>query len=153
MPVYARDAVATPFCTLVEFARADIAPKADVLVVAPLSGHFAVLLRDLILGLLPDFRVYVTDWLNVRHVPVDRGFFGLDMNISTLLDMVKRLAPGLNVIALCQGRVPALAATAVLARDEDPHVPATHFFLFCDSAFGCLALASSSELSLLLPDC
>jgi len=125
LPVYARDAVATPFCTLVELARADIAPKADVLVVAPLSGHFPVLLRDLILGLLPDFRVYVTDWLNVRHVPVDRGFFGLDMNISTLLDMMKRLAPGLNVIALCQGGVPALAATALLARDQDPHIPAT----------------------------
>ena len=123
-PVYSRDAVVTPFCTLLEFGRSGIAPKADFLVVAPLSGHFPVLLRDLVLGLLADFRVYVTDWHNVRHIPVDQGAFGLDTNIDCVLDMMKRLAPGLNVIALCQAGVPAFAATAILARDHDPHTPA-----------------------------
>jgi len=123
-PVCARDAQVMPFFSLVEFARADIAPKADFLLVAPISGHFPVLLRDLVLGLLPDFRVYVMDWLNVRHVPVARGSFGLDTNIACVLDMMKGLPPGLNVIALCQGGVPALAATALLSRDQDPHIPA-----------------------------
>ena len=123
-PVYSRDAIATPFCTLMEFTRSGIAPKADFLVVAPLSGHFPVLLRDLVLGLLPDFRVYVTDWLNVRHIPVDQGPFGLATNIACVLEMMKGLAPGLNVIALCQAGVPALAATALLARNHDPHTPA-----------------------------
>jgi poly(3-hydroxybutyrate) depolymerase len=85
VPVYARDVLTMPFFSLAEFVRADIAPRADLLVVPPLSGHFPVVLRDLVLGLLPDFRVYAMDWLNVRHIPVDRGSFGLDTNIASLL--------------------------------------------------------------------
>ncbi len=128
-PVYSRDAVVTPFCTLTEFAASGIAPKADFLVVAPLYGHFPILLRDLVLGLLPDFRVYVTDWLNVRHIPVDEGPFGLESNVACVLDIVKKLAPGLNVIALCQAGVPAFAATALLASHHDPHTPSALIFI------------------------
>jgi len=123
--VQAVDLIKTPFCTVVELTRADVEPQSNVLLVAPLSGHFPVLLRDLIIGLLPSCRVYVTDWINVRHVPAEHGSFGLDTNISYLLDIIRALPPRLNVIALCQGGVPALAATALLASDNDPRTPAS----------------------------
>ena len=76
IPICAEDSAATPFCSLIEFSRADIPAPPSLLIVAPLSGHFPVILRDLVLGLLPSFRVYVTDWLNVRHVPAEHGSFG-----------------------------------------------------------------------------
>ena len=125
VPVQAVDLIKTPFCTVVELARADLEPQSNVLLVAPLSGHFPVLLRDLIIGLLPSCRVYVTDWMNIRHVPAKHGSFGLDTNIAYVLDTIKALPAGLNVIALCQSGVPALAATALLASDHDPRTPAS----------------------------
>ena len=117
------DLIKTPFCTVVELTRADAEPQSNVLLVAPLSGHFPVLLRDLIIGLLPSCRFYLTDWINIRHVPTDHGSFGLDTNISCLSDTIKALPPALNVIALCQSGVPALAATALLS--DDPRTPAS----------------------------
>ena len=125
VPVQAVDLIKTPFCTVVELARADLESQSNVLLVAPLSGHFPVLLRDLIIGLLPSCRVYVTDWMNIRHVPAKHGSFGLDANIAYVLDTIKALPAGLNVIALCQSGVPALAATALLASDHDPRTPAS----------------------------
>ena len=125
VPVQAVDLIKTPFCTVVELARADLEPQSNVLLVAPLSGHFPVLLRDLIIGLLPSCRVYVTDWMNIRHVPAEHGSFGLDTNIAYVLDTIKALPAGLNVIALCQSGVPALAATALLASDHNPRTPAS----------------------------
>lgn len=85
VPVRTVDLIKTPFCTIVELTRVDTEPQSNVLLVAPLSGHFPVLLRDLIIGLLPSFRVYLTDWINIRHLPADHGSFGLDTNISCLL--------------------------------------------------------------------
>jgi len=125
VPVRTVDLIKTPFCTIVELTRADAEPQSNVLLVAPLSGHFPVLLRDLIIGLLPSCRVYLTDWINIRHVPADHGSFGLDTNISCLLDAMKALPPALNVIALCQSGVPALAAAALLSGDNDPRTPAS----------------------------
>jgi poly(3-hydroxybutyrate) depolymerase len=125
IPVQTRDVAKTPFCRLVEFTAPDLPFKKDVLAVAPLSGHFPILMRDLVAGLLPDFRVYVTDWVNVRHVPARYGPFGLEKNISSVLTMMKKLAPGFNVIGLCQGGVPALAATALLSQSEDALIPAS----------------------------
>lgn len=123
IPVQTSELFATPFCALVEIARADTEPRYNVLLAAPLSGHFPVLLRDLIIGLLPFCRVYLTDWINVRHVPAEDGSFGLDTNISHLLQAINALPAGLNVIALCQAGVPALAASARLAAGNDPKTP------------------------------
>ncbi len=125
VPVQAVDLINTPFSTVVELSRSDVTPQSNVLLVAPLSGHFPVLLRDLIIGLLPFCRVYVTDWINVRHVPAEHGSFGLDANIAHLLDTIGALPAGLSVIALCQSGVPALAATALLAGDNNPQTPAS----------------------------
>ena len=125
LPVRTRDAAGTAFCTLVEFSVPGIAPKGSLLVVAPLSGHFAIIARDLIAGLLPHFCVYITDWTNVRHVAAAEGPLGLDGNIACVLDCIKRLPPGLNVLGLCQGGVPALAATALLAQCDHASTPAS----------------------------
>lgn len=115
-----------PFCTLVHFRKEGIAavqPRA--LVVAPLSGHFATLLRGTIETLLPDFDVYVTDWQNARNVPMLYGRFGLDDHIALMMSYMRELAGDLNVIAVCQPAVPVLAATALLAADGDPAQPRT----------------------------
>ena len=95
----------------------------DLLLVAPLSGHFPVLLRDLVIGLIPWFRVYVTDWINARHVGIHSGFFGLEDNIACVLQMMTRLMPGSTVVALCQGGIPTLAAAAILAATRDAQAP------------------------------
>jgi poly(3-hydroxybutyrate) depolymerase len=119
VPVQICETAISPFCTLIEFVTPDISPQADLLVVAPLSGHFPILFRDLVIGLLPLFHVYVTDWHNVRHVSADHGPFGLEANISCVLDVITRRPPGLNVIGICQGGVAALTATAILAQNAD----------------------------------
>jgi poly(3-hydroxybutyrate) depolymerase len=115
IPIVTRDVEATPFWTLVELAPPAGMPLGDVLVVPPLSGHFPMLLRDLIVGLLPAFRVRVIDWTNVRHVPLSEGRFGFDDNVLAVERAIAGLPPGAGVVALCQGGVPAVAATARVA--------------------------------------
>jgi poly(3-hydroxybutyrate) depolymerase len=96
-----------------------------VLVVAPLSGHFPILLRDLVIGLLPAFQVFITDWVNARHVALEQGPFDLERNVSYVIEMMERLGNGLNVMALCQGALPALLATAYLAEKSQESAPRT----------------------------
>jgi poly(3-hydroxybutyrate) depolymerase len=125
VPIAEREEEISPFCTMIGFVRADAPPAREVLLVAPISGHFAVFLRDLIIGLLPFFRVSVMDWVNVRHLPAACGSFGFDANVSCVQGAMTRRAPGLHVIGLCQGGVAALAATALLAARDDLKTPAT----------------------------
>ena len=105
----------TPFCDLLHFEREGRTGNPVVLVVAPLSGHFATLLRDTVRGLLAEHDVYITDWQDARQVPAGRGPFTLDDYIDTLLDFLARLGPEVHLVAVCQPSVPALAATALLA--------------------------------------
>lgn len=116
--VTARDAARTPFCALLEFSRADQVPERDLLVVAPLSGHSPILLRDLVIGLIPHFRVFVTDWINARYIPVGHGAFGLERNVACILEFAKIMRSGPMILGLCQGGIPALAATALLSADR-----------------------------------
>ncbi len=120
VPLVAQDLLQMPFCAVRRIACVDGIDLPKVLVVAPLSCHFPILLRDLVLGLLPEFQVYITDWVNARHVPAVHGGFDLGDNISYVVDAMRALAPELNVIALCQGGVPALLAAAFHAEHE-PH--------------------------------
>jgi poly(3-hydroxybutyrate) depolymerase len=124
LPVLTRDAAKQPFYKLAEFTAPDVNAKTAILIVAPLSGHFAILARDLIAGLLPNFRMFITDWINVRHVPPRYGTFCFAKNISSICDIIKKLDGGLTVIGLCQGGIPALAATALLAAEGDEKTPA-----------------------------
>jgi poly(3-hydroxybutyrate) depolymerase len=112
LPVVSQDVLQMPFCAVTRIARLDGTHLPKVLIVAPLSSHFPILLRDLVLGLLPSFQVYITDWVNARHVRVEYGRFDLDENTSYIIEAMRVLAPELNVIALCLAGVPALVATA-----------------------------------------
>ena len=108
----------TPFCDLLRFSREGGENDPHVLLVAPMSGHFATLLRGTIRTLLQDHVVYVTDWRNARDVPLDKGAFGLDEFVQHLIDFLKLIGPRAHIVAVCQPTVPALAAVAIMARRQ-----------------------------------
>jgi len=114
-----------PFCRLLHFERAGCADLPKLLVVAPLSGHYATLLRGTVEALLPRHDVYITDWIDAREVPVHKGRFNLDDYIETVIDFLRALGPRAHVMAVCQPSVPVLAAAALLAEDGDPARPQT----------------------------
>jgi polyhydroxyalkanoate depolymerase len=119
-------ALSLPFGDLLHFAKDEVtAPQPKVLVVAPLSGHFATLLRDTVQTLLRDHDVYITDWKNARDVPVSKGRFGFEDYVDYLIDFIHTLGPGTNVVGVCQPCVAALVAVAVMADEKDPCQPAT----------------------------
>jgi len=113
----------TPFGTLLHFHKEGVAPQPRVLLVAPMSGHFATLLRGTIKAILPDHDLYLTDWKNARDIPVSDGVFGLDEFTDHLIRFMRVLGPGAHMVAVCQPAVAALAATAVMAEDKDPAQP------------------------------
>jgi poly(3-hydroxybutyrate) depolymerase len=94
-----------------------------VLVFAPLSGHFATLLRDTVRTMLQDFDVYVTDWVNARYVPLSHGPFHLDDYVDYCKEFIRFLGPDLATVSVCQPTVPVLAAVSLLAQEKDPNVP------------------------------
>jgi poly(3-hydroxybutyrate) depolymerase len=124
-PVVEEVTATTPFATLRRFRKVGAPEQPRVLVAAPMSGHFATLLRDTVRTLLRDHDVYVTDWHNVREVPLSAGRFGLDEYIDHMIDFTAALGPGANVVAICQPCVAALAAAAIMAEDDHPAQPAS----------------------------
>ena len=115
-----------PFGTLLHFKKenpSDLPPQAPVLLVAPLSGHFATLLRGTLQTLLQDHDVYITDWHNARDVALKHGPFGLDDYIDHMIRFIEAIGPGTHVLAVCQPCVAALAATAIMAEDDNPAQP------------------------------
>ena len=124
-PVTEERVLSTPFGTLLRF-RKDIASEQPrVLVVAPLSGHFATLLRGTVRTLLADHDVYITDWHNARDVPVSAGRFGFDDYVAHLVQFLEAMGPGAHVVAVCQPCVQALAAAAVMAESRNAAHPAS----------------------------
>jgi poly(3-hydroxybutyrate) depolymerase len=117
--------MATPFSSLVRFTRQDRLPAPRVLLVAPMSGHFATLLRGTIKTLLRDYEVYVTDWHNARDIPLDQGIFDMDAFVQHLIDFTKFIGPQSHMVAVCQPTVAALAAVSVMAQEKDPDQPAS----------------------------
>ena len=124
-PVTEEATLTTPFATLLRFRKDGAPAQPKVLVVAPMSGHFATLLRDTVRTLLQDHDVYVTDWHNVRDVPLAAGRFGLDEYTSHLIDFLAAIGPQAHVVAVCQPCVSALVAVSVMAEDEHPATPAS----------------------------
>lgn len=108
------------FCQLRHFKRDIDRKDPKVLLVAPMSGHFATLLRGTVAGLLPDHDVYITDWRDARQVPLTEGDFDLDDYMEYLIDYIHCLGPDTNVIAVCQPSVPVMGAAALMAADNDP---------------------------------
>lgn len=115
----------TPFCSLLHFRKDCDAIQPTVLVVAPMSGHFATLLRGTVKVLLRDHDVYITDWHNVRDVSFSAGKFDLDDFIRHVIDFTAYLGPDTHLLAVCQPAVPVLAATARMAEDKHPTQPKT----------------------------
>ena len=131
VPVTLEVAEARPFCHLLHFRRELQRPRRDpkVLLVAPLSGHHATLLRDTVRTLLPEHEVWITDWIDARMVPLTEGTFHLDDYVDYVQDFIRLLSdakrPDVNVISVCQPTVPVLAAISLMADREEPATPRT----------------------------
>jgi poly(3-hydroxybutyrate) depolymerase len=126
VPVTEEKKLVTPFGTLLRFRKANLdsgLPQPSVLVVAPLSGHFATLLRETVRTLLQDHDVYITDWHNARDVSLRHGAFTLDDYIEHMIRFIDAIGPGTHVVGVCQPCVAALAAVAVMAEDDHPAQP------------------------------
>ncbi len=118
--------VEKPFGSLIQFFVRRRAPMArKILLVAPMSGHYATLLRSTVASLLPDADVYVTDWHNARDIPVSAGKFDVEDYTLYLVDFMRHLGPETNVIAVCQPAPLTLAATAYLAAEDPSAQPRT----------------------------
>lgn len=127
--VHEETVIDMPFCRLLHFRRdiPDEAAKASprVLLVSPMSGHFATLLRGTVETLLPDHDVYITDWRDAREISIGAGRFDLDDYIDYMRDLLAYFAGDVHVFAVCQSAVPVLAAVALMEEDHDPAVPAS----------------------------
>jgi poly(3-hydroxybutyrate) depolymerase len=117
-----------PFCSLLRFARPDF-PGADnqpkFLIVAPMSGHNATLLRGTVAAFLPYCDVYITDWVDARVVPLADGAFSLDDYVDYLIEILNHLGPGVHTLGVCQPAVPLVIASAMMEAHFDPNAPAS----------------------------
>ena len=125
VPVVEEAVHKTPFATLLRFRRDVAAAQPRALIVAPMSGHFATLLRDTVRTMLQDHDVYVTDWHNVRDVPLAAGRFGMDKYTGHIIDFLAAIGPGAHLLAVCQPCVSSLAAVALMSEDQHPATPAS----------------------------
>jgi len=116
-----------PFCRLLHFdrkiARPLSSPQPRVLIVAPMSGHYATLLRGTVEAMLPGHDVYITDWADARMVPLSEGRFDLDDYVDYLIEILQVLGGNVHVMAVCQPAVPVVIAVSVMEAARDPLVP------------------------------
>jgi poly(3-hydroxybutyrate) depolymerase len=129
VPVHITIVWERPFCKLIHFERVfehpPKRPQPKLLIVAPMSGHYATLLRGTVEAFLPNHDVYVTDWNDARMVPLSEGRFDLDDYIDYVISILHTLGGDTNVIAVCQPSVPVIAAVALMEADNDPYVPSS----------------------------
>ena len=126
VPVTEEAAFVTPFGTMLHFKKAHTnTEQPRVLVIAPLSGHFATLLRNTVEVLLPDNDVYITDWHNARDISTEHGRFGFDEYVDHVIRFLEELGPGAHLVSVCQPCAHAFAAVAVMAQTDNPAQPAS----------------------------
>ena len=127
VPIHINTVWERPFCRLLHFerafTRAPRRPQPKLLLVAPMSGHYATLLRGTVEAFLPNHEVYITDWQSARSVPLSDGRFDLDDYVDYVVSMLHMLGGDAHVIAVCQPSVPVMAAVALMEADKDPYVP------------------------------
>jgi poly(3-hydroxybutyrate) depolymerase len=127
VPVHIVGVWERPFCRLLHFERVfehpPRRPQPRLLIVAPLSGHYATLLRGTVEAFLPNHDVYITEWRDARTVPLSEGSFDLDDYIDYVISMLHALGGDTHVIAVCQPAVPVMAAVSLMEADNDPYVP------------------------------
>jgi poly(3-hydroxybutyrate) depolymerase len=125
-PIVERVVWEKPFCKLIHFEKQWAAAskhQPKVLIVAPMSGHYATLLRGTVEAFLPGHDVFITDWVDARLVPLTDGAFDLDSYIDYMIDMFRHLGPTTHVMAVCQPSVPVIAAIARMEAEGDPDAP------------------------------
>lgn len=117
--------IAKPFCNLLNFHKIVDTPRSEhkLLIVAPMSGHYATLLRGTVEAMLPHYDVFITDWLDARSVPARDGSFDLDDYVDYILSFLRFLGPHTSVMAVCQPSVPVLAAISLMNAGQDPCSP------------------------------
>ena len=112
-----------PFCQLLHFKRDTDRQDPKLLLFAPLSGHYATLLRDTVRALLPEHDVYITDWVDARQVPLREGAFHFDDYVDYVQSFIRFLGPDVHLVSVCQPTVPVLAAVSLMAAREEPTQP------------------------------
>ncbi len=123
--VWEEVAIDKPFCKLLHFKRGAKIKDEKLLIVAPMSGHYATLLRGTVEALLPHHDVYITDWQNARDVPLYKGNFDLDTYVDYVMEFIRFIGPNTHTMAVCQPSVPLLAAVAIMNEIKDPCTPKT----------------------------
>lgn len=137
IPVTIEPVWSSPWCTLLKFQRDEeelrraLGGRTDpaVLIVAPMSGHYATLLRGTVETFLPEHDVYITDWVDARMVPLIFGRFDLNDYVDHVCQMIRQIGPGANVVGVCQPGPAVLAAAALMEAEDDPALPATMTFM------------------------
>lgn len=125
-PISINTVLAKPFCNLIHFERGhskhpDGDPK--VLIVAPLSGHHATLLRDTVRTMLTGYDVFITDWVDARMVPFSKGPFHLDDYVDYIREFIRKVGPDMHIMSVCQPTVPVLAAVSLMASGKEAGMP------------------------------
>jgi poly(3-hydroxybutyrate) depolymerase len=129
VPVKEEIVLKKTFCNLLHFDRDEsvVGKRYDpkVLLIAPMSGHYATLLRGTVEAMIKEHNLYITDWSDARDIPLYEGDFGFEDFVDYIIEFIQFLGPNTHVIAVCQPAVPALAAVAVMATNDDPAQPAS----------------------------
>jgi len=125
VPVTEEIILRKPFGQLKRFRRKGVSGQPKLLIVAPMSGHYATLLRGTVERMLPSCDVYITDWRDAKLVSLEDGSFDLDDYIDYIIAFLEKLGPGTHMLAVCQPSVPAYAAAAVMSADKNPCRPRT----------------------------
>ena len=115
--------VAKSFCNLIHFKCNTDIQRPRLLLVAPLSGHHATLLKDTVKRLITEHDIYITDWLDAKNIPLSEGVFGFEDYVSYLIDFMNNLGENTHMLAVCQPTVQALVATAIMAKEKNPAAP------------------------------
>ncbi|MGP1281750.1 MAG: polyhydroxyalkanoate depolymerase [Parasphingopyxis sp.] len=114
-----------PFGQLKHFEKEGVSGQPKLLIVAPMSGHYATLLRDTVARMLPGHDVWITDWRDAKTVPLSAGRFDLDSYIDYLIEFLEHIGPGAHMLAVCQPSVPCYAAAALMSANDHPDRPRT----------------------------
>lgn len=129
LPVQQTTVLEMPFCTLRAYGHAELRNGGSIFFVPPLSGHYPVLFRDLILGLIQNHKVYVAEWTSARHVRSDYGAFTFEDNIAYIARMLEAVGPKANVLSICQSVVPTLAAASFMIETSARLGPRSMIFM------------------------
>ena len=125
VPVSVEIEARRPFGQLKHFVKDGVSGQPKLLIVAPMSGHYATLLRDTVARMLPGHDVWITDWRDAKTVPLANGHFDLDDYIDYLIGFLEHIGPGAHMLAVCQPSVPCYAAAALMSASDHPDRPRT----------------------------